>query len=1240
MLIHKTGRRIACEVSSVLFQDSEGRSFHSTIVRDITRQKETEEEVKKRELILSAIAEASYRLLLEEEIDTAIEYSLQLIGKIVHADRVYVFENSTGSGEAVNAQLSHEWCAPDIASQQGENENRTEADYMFYIEPLRKNKFFSAVFSELKDPQLRQRWQEQHISSLLILPILMHGEVWGFVGFDECHYERQWTTWEIDILRAFASSLGGAIQRRKNEANLSATNIKLANAVNDLSKIMDYSMDVICSFNENGEFIQVSAASEKVWGYKADEVIGKKITDFIPKDDFENASDLVGLMKGGESVSTNFENRFRRKDGTHVFLEWSAYWYEKERIAFCVARDITLQKEIEKQLVASETRFRAFMNNSPACSWIADEDGILMYLNKTSIETLPVEYDDIGKNIFALFPKEVAASFHQNNLSVLMMNKPAETIENVPFKNGTTGTILVYLFPIQFEEKKGRRIVGCVAIDITSKTRAEEALRSSERNLKAIFSSTKDAFYLLDKDLVIKSYNKVASKLFQSYSNSNNDLVTGTSVLEIIRPDRRPNFENQMMTVLNGQSISYEIAVEINGGAVWCQVQAEPVIANNVVEGICLSIADVTSKKSAEEKIKQTAEQLTSIMETISDGMFILKNDFTVQYMNRSAEELLEVKRKHFIGKGKDEIYHLLTLGNNNKSEFSFPYLEKALEKRKMVSFSEYYPRLSAWFEGEIYPLGNGLTIYFRDITERKRQEMTLRLEKEVLEMNALPESSLDLTVDHFLKGIETIYPGMLCSVILLREDKQHIKPLSSPSIPKEYSKAIDWTPIGPKAGSCGTAMFLKKAVYVTNIQTDPLWKEFRELAAEFDLGACWSIPIITGKEDIAGSLAIYYRQPKEPLEHEIKAIERASDILRVILENKKAAEQIRLSNERYHFVTKATNEAIWDLDLLSNNIYWAEGYNTLFGYDPEVVHGSLTDSQDRVHPGDTDRIKKSLKSFLQKKTRTKWEDEYRYKKADGSYAYVLDKAYLIQDKDGNPIRLIGSMQDITGRRELEQKLLEQEVGKQKLLTQATIDGQEKERKEIGKELHDNINQILSTTKLYLDLAHTTSEGVTSEMIGVSSRNIMEAINEIRKLSRALVPPTLGDLGLIESIKDLCENFVNTNAFTVDFQHKNIKENQIADNQKLMLFRIIQEQTNNIIKHAKARHVKIHLRVLKGNVTLKITDDGEGFNLAKTKKGVGLTNIINRAELFNGHVEIVTAPNKGCSLQVKIPLIN
>jgi signal transduction histidine kinase len=233
---------------------------------------------------------------------------------------------------------------------------------------------------------------------------------------------------------------------------------------------------------------------------------------------------------------------------------------------------------------------------------------------------------------------------------------------------------------------------------------------------------------------------------------------------------------------------------------------------------------------------------------------------------------------------------------------------------------------------------------------------------------------------------------------------------------------------------------------------------------------------------------------------------------------------------------------------------------------------------------------------------------------------------------------MIGSMQDITSRKVLEQRLIEQEIGKQKLLTQATIDGQEKERKEIGKELHDNINQILSTTKLYLDLAQNNANGSAAEMIGMGSKNIMEAINEIRKLSRSLVPPTLGDLGLVESIKDLCETFVHMQTFNIEFTHRNIKEKYLPDNQKLMLFRIIQEQTNNIVKHANAYNVKIGLRAIRGLLTLEITDDGNGFDLSKTKKGVGLNNIINRVELFNGKVEIIAAPGNGCTISVTIPV--
>jgi PAS domain-containing protein len=283
--------------------------------------------------------------------------------------------------------------------------------------------------------------------------------------------------------------------------------------------------------------------------------------------------------------------------------------------------------------------------------------------------------------------------------------------------------------------------------------------------------------------------------------------------------------------------------------------------------------------------------------------------------MNRSAEELLQVKRTSFVGKHKNEVLAFFN-ATGETPESDFYYIERAIEKGNMISFTEYYRGLHSWFEGEIYPIGGGVTIYFRDITERKRQHMTLRLEKEVLEMNAIPESSLDTTVVHFLKGWEKIYPTMKCAVNLLREDKKHVKFLGAPGMPKEFIKAVDGIMIGPKSGSGGTAMYRKKPVYSSNIETDPIWEDFRAVALKNNIRACWSIPIINAQNEVLASFSIYFPVPKEPDIQQMNAIERAANILRVVAENKLSEEQIRMSNQRYHFVTKATNEAIWDLDL------------------------------------------------------------------------------------------------------------------------------------------------------------------------------------------------------------------------------------------------------------------------------------------------------------------------------------
>lgn len=112
---------------------------------------------------------------------------------------------------------------------------------------------------------------------------------------------------------------------------------------------------------------------------------------------------------------------------------------------------------------------------------------------------------------------------------------------------------------------------------------------------------------------------------------------------------------------------------------------------------------------------------------------------------------------------------------------------------------------------------------------------------------------------------IEAQSPEMLCSILLLSDDGNHVRHAVAPSLPQNYIKVIDGSPIGPKHGSCGTAMFRGKPVIVTDIATDPLWDEYRNFAWAIDVAACWSTPILSSKGKVLGSFAMYYREPRGP---------------------------------------------------------------------------------------------------------------------------------------------------------------------------------------------------------------------------------------------------------------------------------------------------------------------------------------------------------------------------------------
>ena len=138
---------------------------------------------------------------------------------------------------------------------------------------------------------------------------------------------------------------------------------------------------------------------------------------------------------------------------------------------------------------------------------------------------------------------------------------------------------------------------------------------------------------------------------------------------------------------------------------------------------------------------------------------------------------------------------------------------------------------------------------------------------------------------------IEAQSPGMLCSVLLLSEDGDHIRHGAAPSLPDDYVNAIDGAPIGPKNGSCGTAMYRGEPVVVKDILIDPLWEDYRELASTSGLRACWSTPILSGRGKVLGSFAMYYRQPQTPTGDEASLTDVATHIAGLAIENQRARE-------------------------------------------------------------------------------------------------------------------------------------------------------------------------------------------------------------------------------------------------------------------------------------------------------------------------------------------------------------
>jgi PAS domain S-box-containing protein len=306
-----------------------------------------------------------------------------------------------------------------------------------------------------------------------------------------------------------------------------------------------------------------------------------------------------------------------------------------------------------------------------------------------------------------------------------------------------------------------------------------------------------------------------------------------------------------------------------------------------------------------------------------------------------------------------------------------------------------------------------------KEIAERKRGEALFTGEKRLLEMIATGVALKEILNDLCLI-IEEFRSGTLVSVLLLRPDGLHLDSVAGPSLPKGWTQQMENLPIGPCAGSCGTAAYRGSPVIVSDIATDPLWNvpEHRASALGHGLRASWSNPVLSSDGKVLGTFCMYYRETRSPNSHDLGLIEMATHLVRVAIERDRAEEALRRSEGFLADGQRISHTGTWGWNLSTGKLTWSDEHFRIFGFDPEKTEPSFQLFLETVHPEDRSFIERGLDEAIREKSG--FDMEFRIALTDGSIKNVQGVGRPVFNESGDIDNYIGTTVDITARKRAE----------------------------------------------------------------------------------------------------------------------------------------------------------------------------------------------------------------------------
>jgi PAS domain S-box-containing protein len=282
-------------------------------------------------------------------------------------------------------------------------------------------------------------------------------------------------------------------------------------------------------------------------------------------------------------------------------------------------------------------------------------------------------------------------------------------------------------------------------------------------------------------------------------------------------------------------------------------------------------------------------------------------------------------------------------------------------------------------------------------VAERLDASQALSLFDDRILAMIMGQSPLRKTLDALCADIEQHHSGMLCSVLLLDADGVTLRHGAAPSLPKEYSQAIDGAKSGPCVGSCGTAIYRKQPVVVSDIATDPLWADYRHLALPHGLRACWSMPMASQDGTMLGTFAIYYRERRAPEAEHLQLIARATHLATLAIERDRDKTQLRAAEDRYRTLVERLPAITYVAELGADGPwhYVSPQIESILGFSPAEFLSDPLNWLNHIHPEDREIAIAAEKRFLE--TQELFHAEYRMFARDGRLLWFRDEGVMLQ---------------------------------------------------------------------------------------------------------------------------------------------------------------------------------------------------------------------------------------------------